>query len=170
VTISHGEEQGLANLREAFDQSFARPRELKSAIRENFLAVRVAGHPYLIRLSEVASLHARRQITAIPSAIAELIGVAGFRGTVSAVYDLRALLGHSGSGPLPWVVLVRTKELLGLAFDLFEGHVSVASYAIARKEPFESVRLDDSEVRPVLQIASVVEALERRIVALPKES
>lgn len=168
---SYGVEAKVVDdLRNTFDRSFARPREFKTENRENFLAVRVADHPYLIRLSDVVSLHAHRQIVALPSALPELLGIAGFRGVVAAVYDLRVLLGHSGNSALSWLLLVRASEPLGFAFDSFERHISVPSEAVAKSAQAESVRLDNEEVRPVIHVASVVEALERRIVALPRES
>jgi chemotaxis signal transduction protein len=160
----------VENLRNSFNEAFARPREHDVAVRESFLAIRVAEHPYLLRLSTIASLHVRRQTVAVPSSLPELLGIAGFRGIVAPVYDLRILLGHQGTAQLPWLVLVRAPELLGLAFDQFERHVGVSAEDIAGDGFAESIRLENGEVRPVIHVASVVEALERRIVALPKES
>ena len=87
-----------AELRHAFDHSFAEPAGLGRGFREALLAVRVDTQPFAIRLSEISGLFADKKITPVPGSEATLRGIAGFRGAIVPVYDLQILLGQP---PLP---------------------------------------------------------------------
>jgi chemotaxis signal transduction protein len=153
-------------LRRAFDRSFAEPPGEELARLEDLLAIRIGGDPFAIRLRDVGGLFADKAITAMPSPLAELVGVAGFRGGVVPVYDLRALLGYPASEPTRWLVLVTP---IALAFDHFEGHLRVAPDAIAPAPPSERpghvrevVRVTDG-TRPLVHVGSLLEAIKKRI-------
>jgi chemotaxis signal transduction protein len=108
-------------LRRDFDESFAGPpavQEMGSA--EDFLAVRIGGDVYALRLAQVRALVAGRRITRVPGHAVGLLGVAGVRGTVVPVYSLEILLGYPGSPSLSWMVMAGTCEVLGLAFERIE--------------------------------------------------
>jgi len=93
------------------------------------------------------------------------------------VYDLRVLLGHPKAGTPRWL-LVSAPPQVALAFDRFDGHLRVPRVAIASAEPSdarsphlrETVR-SEGLVRPIIGIASVLEAIETlaRGRARPKE-
>jgi purine-binding chemotaxis protein CheW len=164
----------LAALRSAFDRSFAQPPRPTTTQVEDLLTVQVAGCPYAIRVAAISGLFADRSITPVPGPVTELLGVAGFRGSIIAVYDLGALLGH-GSSPTPrWLVLDSGSPVLALAFDSIDGHlrVPVGSIALAaaddptrdgaRAAAHEVVQTPDG-VRPVVGIVAVRAAIEARI-------
>lgn len=161
-----------AALRRAFDLSFAQAREADGEAMESLLAIRVSGDPYAVRLSDIASLHADRKVVPLPSPASELLGLVSFRGTMAPVYDLRTLLGHEDGPARPaprWLLLVRTPDVVGLAFDLFEAHIRATARNISSTEDGGSaseyvrgvVRTADG-VRPLIHTASLIEAITRR--------
>jgi purine-binding chemotaxis protein CheW len=120
----------LAELRRTFDRSFAvLPPPLSDT--DNLLAIRVAGDPHAIRLTEVSALFADHTTTALPCSLPELRGVAGFRGAIVAVYDLATLLGYPWSAAPRWLLLTAGTPAVALAFDTLDGHLRVASDAMA---------------------------------------
>src|SRR5215218_10100104 len=82
-----------AELREAFDRSFAQLATSEADVVESLLGIRIGTDPYGLRLGELSGLFADKKITRLPSPVSELLGIAGFRGAVLPVYDLGMLLG-----------------------------------------------------------------------------
>lgn len=164
-----------AKLRCAFDRSFAEKPSGEVAAFADLLAVRVAGDPFAIRLRDVAGLFADKSVTAMPSPVAELVGVAGFRGEVVPVYDLRALLGYAPGEASRWLLLVTTPSLPGvpprpvaLAFEHFEGHLRVGLDDIVAEasragtgHAGEVVRVSGL-TRPIVHVASMLEMIQKR--------
>ena len=144
-----------AAMRDAFDRAFAeRPRSATGA-HEDLIAVRLGGNPYAIRLAELAALHVDRVLVAVPSSVPELLGIAAFRGVMSAVYDLGALLGYAAIREPRWLATARAAPV-ALAFDKFEGHVRIGATA----SPMIEVA---GVARTIIDIPSVLEMIERRI-------
>lgn len=158
-----------AALRHAFDQSFAEVRGTEAETLQSLLAIRIGGDPYAVRLWEVASLHTDRKVVPLPSRDPDLLGLVGFRGAMAPVYDLRTLFGYPGGPAARWLLVVRTPNLVGLAFDRFEAHIRATAENISSTEDGEEaspyvrgvVRTADG-VRPLIHIASLIEAIARR--------
>ncbi|WP_229072636.1 chemotaxis protein CheW [Actinoplanes sp. DH11] len=112
-------------LRTDFDRSFAEPARTVGADSVELLAIGVGGRPYALRLSQASGVHPDRAVTALPTPVPALLGVAGFAGAVVPVYDLAALLGH----PIPerprWLVLTTGAPPLALAFHRLDHHLRV---------------------------------------------
>jgi chemotaxis signal transduction protein len=120
-----------AELRHAFDRGFAEPAGVGRGIREALLAVRIDTQPFAIRLSEISGLFVDKKITPVPGSDVALRGIAGFRGTIVPVYDLRILLGHtamSGTAPPRWLVIAAATPV-GLAFTAFDHQIRAAHEA-----------------------------------------
>ncbi|MEY4543834.1 MAG: hypothetical protein RL685_29 [Pseudomonadota bacterium] len=162
----------LRSLRSEFDQSFAHARQSLDTATIDFLLIRVAGEPYALRLTEVAALESDRVITPVPSAHRALLGVAGLRGSLVAVFDLAQLLGHdpqarpaqgqglqsqslqspglqtrSAASNSRWLVLVKG-SLAAMAFGEFEGQRRLGSEALATTS-------ESGQLREVLRISGV---------------
>ncbi|HEV7990441.1 MAG TPA: chemotaxis protein CheW [Gemmatimonadaceae bacterium] len=121
-----------AQLRRAFDHSFTVARSFETPRLHDFLSIRLGTEPYAMRLEQVARLVAGITITPLPTTAPHLLGIAGSRGAIVPVYDLRSLLGCSTADVPRWIVLVATTLLpVALAFDVFEGHLRVPGDAIA---------------------------------------
>jgi purine-binding chemotaxis protein CheW len=155
--------------REAFDRSFAEP--VQTGIREtiDLILFRVGGAMHAIRIAEISGLYADVKITPCPSAIVELRGLAGFRGTLTPVYDLAALLGYKMS-PARWIVLAKDRAV-ALAFDAFESHFRVEPAGIASQQSSSASRHVHEIARqadaawPIVDIHSVVVAIKARTAA-----
>jgi chemotaxis signal transduction protein len=160
----------LRALRGEFDQSFARPRQLPESAGTDFLLIRIAGEPYVLRLAEVAALEADRAITPVPSEAPALLGVAGLRGALVAVFDLAQLLGlpaQSSSGKAApaaprWLVLVKGSQV-AMAFGEFEGQQRLGAEALATAleagQQGELVRTA-GVARPLVQLAALAARCE----------
>lgn len=161
----------LHSLRSEFDQSFARVRQPPEGPGSDFLLIRVAGEPYALRLAEVAALEADRAITPVPGDAPGLLGVAGLRGTLVAVFDLAQLLGLGGGSALGsasssaasrWLVLVRG-TLVAVAFGEFEGQrrltVDALATALDGGQSQEMAR-SGGVSRPIIQLGALAARCE----------
>jgi chemotaxis signal transduction protein len=155
-----------ATLRREFDRAFAEPIRAATAVKEELLSIRAGEQAYAIRLSEIAGLHVRKKITRVPGGNASLCGIAGFRGALLPVYDLQALLGHSGVETPRWLVIASGAPV-ALAFDVFERYLRASIDEIvpqsARPEmpryARELVRTQNF-IGPILHLPSVLEAIK----------
>lgn len=155
------------DFRRAFDLAFSRPPRTGTGRNVELLAIRVCGDPWALRLSEVAGLLAGRRITPAPSAVPEFLGLVGFRGGLHTAYSLRGFLGYPPGDTPRWIVLVKAGDLVGLAFDEYEGYRSVPQEDLvpapegAHGHAREVARILDVP-HPVLTVSSLTEAINRR--------
>jgi purine-binding chemotaxis protein CheW len=163
---AHGRHDRAADLRLEFDRTFAAPAAAPPATVD-LLAVQVAGEGYALRLAGIAGLFADRRIVPLPGAAAELLGLAGLRGGLVAIYDLGAILGHTRSESPRWVALARGEKTVGLAFDELGGFMRVALQDLTQgagaaptgRYVREVVHVDGG-LRPVVDMASILETIE----------
>ncbi len=156
----------VAQLRDAFDSAFASAPVRAADSTEDLLAIEVGGIPCALRLAEVAGIHARRPVTALPGAPGAILGLTSLRGGVIAIYDLYTLLGGTGGGEHRWFALTSDDPAVGLAFDQFEGHLRVPRDAIAEdaatRAPAhmrEAVNLPSAR-RPIVQISTLLDIIK----------
>lgn len=158
-----------ADMRLAFDQTFAVMPGDTSEDTERFLAVELGGDYYVLRLMEISGLFADKQVVPLPSHAPDLLGIASFRGVLVPVYDLRALLGYP-AGPLPrWLAVVAAEPSVALAFDHFDGYVDLPSDAVAQEVAPDKLRQHvartirhDNLVRSIIDTTSIVKAISQR--------
>ena len=157
-----------AELRRAFDASFAVAPAEDRAVRVDFLSLLVGGEPYAVRLAEASGLFVGRTVTPLPCTAPGLLGIAGIAGALVPVYDLGVLLGGAPV-QTPRRVLVAAGAVVAFAFDAFEGHLRVAREAIAEEVRSEGPRTHAREVLrtegrllPILQLSSVIRGVEDR--------
>lgn len=158
-----------SELRQEFDRSFAGAPDARTIELDDLLDIRVALDPYAIHLDQVTGVFADKPVTPLPGSFPELLGIAGFRGAMVPVYDLRTLLGYPRGGSQRWLILTAGETRIALAFDQFEGHSRVARTAIAedlggetqRHHVREVVRTADF-IRPIVHLPSILEAIRKR--------
>ncbi|MEI9938665.1 MAG: chemotaxis protein CheW [Pseudomonadota bacterium] len=172
MSTSTSIEQKLSALRQDFDSSFALSAGGALAPQLAFLAIRVAGDPYAIRLSEVQSLHADRKLVAAPSLLPELLGVSGFRSILTPVYDLGQLLGYGTVPTARWLVVAQSILPIAFAFGDFDSHFRVPAEQVSAPETeSRNVAAVGGAVQnagitlPLLHLPSLVEAIAQRIKA-----
>jgi purine-binding chemotaxis protein CheW len=159
------EAQALAQLRSAFDETFALPWRRRQE-PGSVIQIRVGSEVFAIRTGHIAGLVKSGKIVPLPSRIPELLGVAALRGSLIPVYDLAALLGMPPVVNAPsWLALVPCDAPIGLAFDGFEGQ-QVPEWlgeekGVAREHVRQLVRIG-SAVRAVLDIPGLAEAIRKR--------
>jgi len=160
-----------AELREAFDRSFAEPLPPGPPSLVDLLAIRVGAEPYALRLGDIAGLHADRKVTPVPGGVRTLLGVAGFRGAVVPVYDLQLLLGDLPVETVRWLAMA-ADEPVAFAFAAQEGQLRVAPEAIivqrsdslSRAHVREFVDISGA-MRPIIDLSSVLETVRRQMPA-----
>jgi chemotaxis signal transduction protein len=158
-------------LRRAFDEAFTRAPEERASDDEDVLAVRLGNDPYAIRLIDIAGVHLGQKVVPLPSPMSELSGVAALRGVLVPIYDLAALLGYPATSGQRGFVLARVQRPVGFACGVPERLVRLPRSAFAgaadaqEQRPHLSglVRVYDT-LRPVIDIASIVQTVERAIV------
>ena len=149
-------------LKRTFDQGFAQVPALSSKNHINLLAISLAGTPYALELKDIAGLYANKKVTRIPARTPGLLGIAGFRGAILPIYDLAALVGLPASEKVRWFAIVAGAEL-AVAFDTFDGHVSVPADAIVPNESqdgnrrhFSHLLRSSGGLRAVVNLSSVL--------------
>lgn len=139
-----------ADMRRAFDATFARAPETSSARTEDFLLVHVAGDPFAMRVADFARVAGAPKIVAVPSRSATVIGVASMRGAIVSVHSLARLLGYDA--PLDgarWIALARAADTIGFAFAALDRFARVESTE-------ERVLVTDGVARPIVDVAALV--------------
>jgi purine-binding chemotaxis protein CheW len=158
-----------AELRRAFDRTFAEPPRSIAEDTESLLDIRVGADAYAVRVSELSGLFVDRMIVPMPSPVPELLGLAGLPVGIVPVYTLHGLLGHPPvSDPPRWLIVTGHGQPVGLAFDRLDRYLrlrpsdlSPSSTGTRAVHIHEAARVTDG-VRPVLSIASVLKAIKDR--------
>ncbi|MGO8799358.1 MAG: chemotaxis protein CheW [Roseiarcus sp.] len=158
----------VAELRLAFDRSFAARTRFDAIPTEDFLAIRVASESYAIRCSEISGLIADRKITRVPSRAVALHGMGGFRNAILPVYSLAALLGLPMAATARWTVIAADLPV-ALAFEALDGNLRVSRDEILpceadkreRKYVQDFMREQD-RVRAILHLPSILDAIRRQ--------
>src|SRR5207237_842497 len=121
-----------AELRRAFDRSFAEAPRSDVTSLEDLLEITVGVTPYALRITEVAGLFVDRKITPLPTTVPELLGITGFRGSILPVYDLAGMLAYPvATATKPRWLAIAAALPVGLAFEGFDSHQRIPRDASA---------------------------------------
>jgi chemotaxis signal transduction protein len=154
-------ESKAAELRQAFDLSFALPPPQALQEVEDLLTIRVAGDPYAIRLRDIAGIVAGRRVIPVPAVTLDLLGLTGIRGDVISVFGLASILGYGQAPGSPrWMILCGAEEPIALAFSDFEGYLRFPKSSLHADENLRTTR------QYVNQVAST-EAGARAVISIP---
>lgn len=154
-------------LRRAFDESFAHAPLLGLESSVGFIAFRLGGDPYAVRITEVFELLKGRTVVSMPSSRTEFLGLARLRGGIISVYSLGGLLGHTVPSEDPrWLLLSTAAHFVAFAIDDFEGYLGVGPSNIlpspsgaGRAHLTEVARVNQMH-RPIISLRSVLAGLE----------
>lgn len=163
-------ERKAADLRVQFDHSFALPPEQTTRETHDFLAIRVGGDPYAIRLRDISGIVARRTIVTVPARAPAFVGVAGIRGDIVPVFSLASFLGYGDDQEPPrWMILCGRDQPVGLCFAEFEGYLRLSSLAISanavanpNKNYVTDVVATAIGARPVIGVSLVITDLRNQ--------
>lgn len=172
MTVLHaGFEARLAELRQAFDGSFAVPAHLGVIEGEPFLAVRTSAGRFAVRLTDVLEVHECRKIVPLPGSPPGLLGISAIRGRLYAVHALSSLLGVSAPGERHrWLLIAGREAPIAFSVEAIEACLEVHADELRAIEPagaghgahLRELLVRAGEVRGVLDVAALVaRALER---------
>jgi chemotaxis signal transduction protein len=162
-------EQLLAELRRAFDDSFARPVPVRDRDWIDFLIIVVGGQPHAVRIADLAGLEFNRKIIPLPIGAPGLLGLAAVGGEPVPVFDLAVVLGAKAEKtPGQCLALHRDTETVALAFDglretrrvPLRGVIPSSSGAGQGAAGREAVSVQDG-VAHVIDVPSVVALIRR---------
>jgi len=164
-------ENKAAELRQAFDRSFACPPPEAPPEVEDLLTIRVAGDPYAISLRDIAGMVAGRKVVPVPAVTVDLLGLAGIRGGVVPVFALASILGYGPDPGSPrWMILCGAEEPIALAFSDFEGCLRLpksslhAHGSLRATCPYvHQVASTEAGARAVISIPLVVATIRKRL-------
>lgn len=160
-----------AELRQAFDRSFALPPAQASREVEDLLIVRVKGDPYAIRLREIVGVVAKRTIVSVPASAPGLCGLVGLRGDIVPVFGLSSILGYGDDADSPpWMVLCGAEDPIALGFSELEGYVRLPKSSLHADENLRAacqyvneIAATDAGARPVIGLPLVVASIRNRL-------
>ncbi len=161
--------QAAAELRLAFDQSFARPPLQQRDGSEGLLVFGVAGDSYGMRVRELSGMVMPRKVVWLPTSCRDLLGIVAIRGAIVPVYSVAALLSYQQEDDARWLVTGGTGEPVGLAFSDFEGWLSVTrteSYVSGQtgvaRECISEVARDGDRPLPIVSIPKIIDGIMAR--------
>ena len=153
-----------AQLREAFDRTFALPPSGASPEVEDLLTIRVAGDPYAIRLLDIAEIVTERRVVSVPAVTPDFLGLAGIRGGIVPVFGLSSILGYGSDSRAPrWMMICGSEQPIALDFSDFEGYLRLPASALHADENFGTAR---EHVKYVNQVASTPDGV-RAVISIP---
>jgi chemotaxis signal transduction protein len=160
-----------AELRQAFDLSFAVPPPQTSQEIENLLSIRVAGDPYAIRLCEIGGIVTGRKVIAIPAAALDFLGLVGIRGGIVPVFGLASILGYSEPPEsLRWMIRCGIDDPVALAFSDFDGYLRLPKSCLythediyAPRQHVNQVARTETGIRAVISIPLILATIRNRI-------
>jgi chemotaxis signal transduction protein len=161
-------------LKQAFDRTFAVERPTAPLPPIDFLSVRIGGDLHAFALSDIVELAPRGAVVALPGAPAACLGLAGLRGSVTPVYDLRILLGYgAGTASGTWLTVIADGSA-ALAFDDIEGRIRAPREALADAAEGQAARAHvrqlltaDDAVRAVIDTNSLIETIRKIAAGAP---
>lgn len=152
-------------LRAAFDGSFALARDREPIATDDLIGIELGGAPHALRLAELAGVFADRKVVALPSASPDVVGMAGFRGTIVPVFDLATLLGYPRAPRLRWLALAAGAPV-AFAFAELSAYLRVPREAITSSTAQAHVQAlahAANRVWPVISVGSLVDRLAQRM-------
>jgi purine-binding chemotaxis protein CheW len=155
-----------AELRSEFDATFARPPAPPAAAGERFIVVLAGQHQLALRCSEIDSLHRYAGVATLPDGPPGLLGLAGVRGQLVAVYDLSALLAEpAGDSGRIWLALCAADKQVAFAITQVQGlaHVErdqVRPIAAAENRHVREAFEYGGIVRGILDLRSLLDAMD----------
>jgi chemotaxis signal transduction protein len=115
------------DLKRAFDLTFQQPLVERGQELVHLLIVRVATARFALKVADLAGLARAQTIVPIPGADSGLLGIAGLKGRMVAVYSLATMIGSQELSieQNRWMVLCRCEKDIALAFTAVTGTMMV---------------------------------------------
>ena len=152
-------------MRRRFDAVFAAPTVARGADVAAFLALRLGGDGFALRIQQMSGLAAACKIVPLPGSAAALLGLAGLRGVVVPVFSLSVLMGYSEEPPRWFASCAGQRgDTIALGFCDFDGYFEALLTDVRAVDADEAGEADEagasSAPRPA-RPASIVRELVR---------
>lgn len=115
-------DERLREMRASFDDAFAHQPVTSNSETLDVLEVAVASEAFLVRVSDLRSVHASCVVKRVPTPSATLLGLWSHRGAVYAVHDTAALLGVGRDAAATWLMVAREAPIAFAATGLRRYH------------------------------------------------
>jgi chemotaxis signal transduction protein len=170
----------LAELKHAFDASFAASIVKRDEAPRSALYIRTRGRQLAVRVDELAGVEPCRRLVRTPNRPRGLLGLTGVRGQLVATYDLAALLGAPAhaegapEAPLRWMLLCDGNPEISLAVEQIEGYVRFSDGDLRREDgenAGEHVRealKQDGILRSIVSVSALMATITRRARGAPE--
>ncbi|EYF01025.1 chemotaxis protein CheW [Chondromyces apiculatus] len=147
----------LRELGRAFDDGFALPEPDRTSQAVLLLGVRTGHAQFAVQIADLAGVHPSGWVARLPGGPPGLLGLAGVRGKLRAVYHLGHLLGVKSAAEAPrWLLLARYGEGVAFAVDEVDAHLRAQADEIIPREG----------ARPGERVGWVLEQGTRRLAVL----
>ena len=115
------------DLKLAFDLTFQQPQIERGQELVHLLIVNIGTSKFALKVADLAGLARARTVVPIPGARSGLLGLAGLKGRMVAVYSLAATIGSPdlSTSQNRWMVLCRCEKEIALAFTAVAGTMMV---------------------------------------------
>ena len=115
------------DLKRAFDLTFQQPLVERGQELVHLLMVRIGTARFALKVADLAGLARAQTVVPIPGAGSGLLGIAGLKGRMIAVYSLAAMIGSPelNTEQNRWMVLCRCEKEIALAFTAVTGTMMV---------------------------------------------
>lgn len=160
-------ENEVKTLRSSFDESFSRPAGQEGAEHINCLVIKLHDDRFVLNMSEIKSIENEKQIIPLPNSQPHLLGISNIQGKILPVFCLEMLLGYQGSKNSKWLVTCGNEETIALAFEEFEGQISILKKSIFLEEnesdqaPKRGAVILGDQKGSVLRISVILDTVKR---------
>lgn len=159
----------IEETRRRFDHSFSLPHPPLDNDVEDFLAIRVGGHPYALRATELVRVEPIGRTSVLPGSNSWLVGLAAVRGKLIPVYSLDLILSYQRpAADYKWIAIGR-EELLGFAFDSVDGYLRTQRVRIVNASTANQDRAHcrqafdhDGKLRLIANLPSILTAIREK--------
>ena len=124
-------------LRQSFDLTFQQPLVERGQELVHLLIVRIGIARFALKVADLAGLARAQTVVPIPGADSGLLGIAGLKGRMVAVYSLAAMIGSPElrTEPNRWMVLCRCEKEIALGFTAVTGTMMVPRAELSPVSP-----------------------------------
>jgi chemotaxis signal transduction protein len=125
------------DLKRSFDLTFQQPLVERGQELVHLLIGRIGTARFALKVADLAGLARAQTEVPIPGADAGLLGIAGLKGRMVAVYSLAAMIGSTelSTELNRWMVLCRCEKEIALAFTALTGTMMVPRAELSPVSP-----------------------------------
>jgi len=160
------------DLKRSFDLTFQQPLVERGQELVHLLIVRIGTARFALKVADLAGLARAQTVVPIPGADSGLLGIAGLKGRMVAVYSLAAMIGSTelSTEQNRWMVLCRCEKEIALAFTAVTSTMMVPRAELSPVTPgapphaTDAVGFDSSHLW-LLNVSSIAENIVQKTAA-----